>query len=56
MTTYPLAHLVKQPAKPYVHSTATDIRKTLDEARARLAAEAAQPAGRKVATLKKRGA
>ena len=42
MTAYPLAHLVKQPAKQYVHSTATGIRKTFDEARARLAAEAAK--------------
>ena len=38
MSTPPLAHLIKMPAKPYVPAVATDIRKTLDAERARLAA------------------
>ena len=55
MTTPPLTHLIKMPEKPYVHSTATDIRKTFDEVRVRMAEQAKQPTTRKVAVLKKRG-
>ncbi len=55
MTTPRLAHLIKMPPKPYVHSTATDISKTIRAERKRLAAQAEKPTTRKVAVLKKRG-
>lgn len=55
MTAPRLAHLIKMPPKPYVHSTATDISKTIRAERKRLAAQAEKPTTRKVAVLKKRG-
>jgi len=35
---YPMQHKIKMPTKPYVRSEATDIRKTIDAERKRLAA------------------